>query len=56
MAKENLNTGKLKVRLYKLKIALYEGFYRDKGPEWHDGAHQMLTQVLNILDEYQDYQ
>lgn len=55
MAKEKLTKEKLKVRLHKLKIALYEGVYHNKNGDWHEGAHHMITKVLNILDEYQDY-
>lgn len=55
MAKEKLTKEKLKVRLHKLKIALYEGAYKNHNGDWHEGAHEMLTKVLNTLDEYQDY-
>ena len=39
-------------RVYKLKTALYNGQHKNKGKDWHDGAHSALTSVLNILDEY----
>jgi len=42
----------LLARIYKLKTALYNGEHKDKGAEWHDGAHYALTSVLDILDEY----
>ena len=39
-------------RVYKIKTALYNGEYRDKGAGWHDGAHEALNKVLDILNEY----
>ena len=44
----------LEPRLHKLKTSLYSGQYEDKTGEWHDGAHYMLNQVLNILGEYRE--
>jgi len=39
-------------RLYKLKTSLYDGKHHDKNSDWHDGAHEMLNKVLDILGEY----
>jgi len=39
-------------RVYKMKDELYNGTYKAKGKEWHDGAHDALNRVLNVLNEY----
>jgi hypothetical protein len=39
-------------RIYKLKTALYDGKHKDKGEDWHNGAHAALNSVLDILQEY----
>ena len=39
-------------KVYKLKNDLYEGKHNDKPGQWHDGAHDSLNEVLNILNEY----
>jgi len=39
-------------KVYKLKTELYNGKYYDKSSEWHDGAHQSLNEVLDIINEY----
>lgn len=41
-------------RVYKLKTALYNGQHHDKEKEWHDGAHESLNRVLDILNEYRE--
>ena len=42
----------LEARLYKLKTALFEGEHSDKNGDWHDGYHEALNKVLDILQEY----
>jgi len=42
----------LESRIYKLKTALYNGQHGDKGGDWHDGHHDALNKVLDILQEY----
>jgi len=42
----------LESRTLKLKNALYNGEHSDKSGEWHDGAHEMLNRVLQMLNEY----
>lgn len=42
----------IQVRILKLKNALYQGKYRNKNGDWHDGAHDALNSVLDILQEY----
>lgn len=39
-------------RVYKLKTQLYNGQHSDKSAEWHDGAHESLNKVLDILSEF----
>jgi hypothetical protein len=39
-------------RVYKLKTALYNGQHHDKNSDWHDGAHESLNKILEILNEY----
>ena len=39
-------------RVYKMKTALYEGHYQEKGSDWHEGAHDSLNKVLDLLNEY----
>lgn len=39
-------------RVYKLKNELYNGQQYAKSGEWHDGAHDALNKVLDILKEY----
>lgn len=39
-------------RVYKMKTSLYDGEQRDKSGEWHDGYHQALSEILNIVDEF----
>jgi len=41
-------------RIYKLKTALYNGEQHDKSGDWHDGAHDALNKVLDILQEYRE--
>tara|TARA_B100000965_G_scaffold67205_1_gene52701 strand:- start:587 stop:751 length:165 start_codon:yes stop_codon:yes gene_type:complete len=39
-------------RIIKLKNELYGGNYSHKNGDWHDGAHSMLNNMLEILKEY----
>lgn len=52
MGRNALTREEMKVRLHKMKIALYEGKHQHRSGDWHEGAHQMLTEMLNALDEY----
>jgi hypothetical protein len=42
----------LTARIYKLKTSLYNGEHKEKSGLWHDGAHDALNSVLDILNEY----
>ena len=39
-------------RVYKMKQELYNGTHYAKDKEWHDGAHDVLNRVLDLLNEY----
>lgn len=39
-------------RVYKIKNELYNGQHYGKNGDWHDGAHDALNRVLEILKEY----
>jgi hypothetical protein len=47
-----MNKVDILARVYKMKTALYEGHYHDKSEDWHDGAHHVLSKVLEALNEY----
>ena len=42
----------LEARLYKLKTALLRRVIAIQNGDWHDGAHNALNKVLDILQEY----
>ena len=42
----------MRVRVLKLKSELYNGTNHNKDGEWHDGAHNALNKVLDIIEEY----
>lgn len=42
----------LLARVYKLKTSLFDGEHSDKSEEWHDGAHDSLNKILEILQEW----
>ena len=44
----------VEVRVLKLKNQLYDGSWSGRNAQWHDGAHEMLNKVLEILQEYRD--
>ena len=53
MPRNNLDKDELRVRVLKKKNALYtRSHHGDKSEEWHRGAQQALSDVLDILDEY----
>jgi len=52
MPRNDLTKKEIICRVLKLKQELYSGQYNQWTEEAHDGAHYMLNQVLNILDEY----
>jgi len=42
----------LEAKVYKLKTELYDGSRSDKSGDWHDGAHEMLSRVLDFMQEW----
>ena len=52
MARGRMSKVDILSRVYKMKTALYNGQHHDKSGEWHDGAHEALSKVLEALNEY----
>ena len=52
MPRNGMTRKEMECRVLKLKHMLYNGTYQHKNGEWHDGAHEMLNKVLNIIEEY----
>jgi len=52
MPRNDLTKKEMICRVLKLKQELYNGQYAQWSGDEHEGAHYMLNQVLNILDEY----
>jgi len=52
MPRNPVTKEELRHRVLKLKKELYDGSLYSKGSEWHNGAHDMLNRVLDILQEY----
>ena len=42
----------MKTRVLKLKNDFYNGQRKDKNSDWHDGAHETLNTVLDMIEEY----
>jgi hypothetical protein len=54
MPRNSVTKNDIEVRVLKLKNQLYDGTWQNNGGEWHDGAHEALSKVLDILQEYRD--
>ena len=52
MPRANVTKIDLLSRVYKLKTALYNGQHQNKNGDWHNGAHHVYNQILDILNEY----
>lgn len=52
MPRGRVNKIDIESRVYKLKQELYNGTHHNKGKEWHDGAHNALNRILDMLSEY----
>jgi len=52
MPRNGMTRKEMECRVLKIKNELYNGTWRHKDGEWHDGAHEMLNKVLNIIEEY----
>jgi len=42
----------LEAKLYKMKTELYDGTRGDKSGDWHDGAHEMISTMLDYIREW----
>ena len=42
----------IEARVYKMKNELYNGVHCTRNGDWHDGAHDALNRVLELLKEY----
>jgi len=54
MPRNSMTKKDIEVRVLKLKNQLYDGSWSHKNGDWHDGAHEALNRVLDILQEYRD--
>ena len=52
MSRGQMSKIDIEARIYKLKTSLYDGNHSDKNANWHDGHHDALNKVLDILQEY----
>ena len=52
MPRGRMNKVDILARVYKMKNELYNGTHYAKDKEWHDGAHDALNRVLDLLNEY----
>ncbi len=52
MPRSRMDRIDIEPRILKLKDALHNGTYMHKSGEWHDGAHEMLNKVLDMINEY----
>jgi hypothetical protein len=52
MTRGSLTKVDMLARVYKMKNELYNGTYHNHSGEWHDGAHDMVNKVLEVLKEY----
>jgi hypothetical protein len=52
MPRNGMTRKEMECRVLKLKHMLYNGNYQHKNGDFHDGAHEMLNKVLNIIEEY----
>ena len=52
MPRGSLHKTDMLAKGYKLKTDLYNGEHDKRTGQWHDGAHDTLNTVLDILNEY----
>lgn len=52
MPRSRMDRIDIEPRVLKLKDALHNGTYMHKNGDWHDGAHEMLNKVLDMINEY----
>jgi len=54
MPRNKMHKEEVKCRILKLKNELYNGTQYGKNGDWHDGAHDALNRVLDIVQEYRE--
>jgi len=54
MPRNKMSKEEVKCRILKLKHELYNGMQYGKSGDWHDGAHDALNRVLDIVQEYRE--
>jgi len=54
MPRGRMNKVDILARVYRMKNELYDGTYYGKNGDWHDGAHDALNRMLEILKEYSE--
>jgi hypothetical protein len=52
MPRGRMNKPDVLARVYKMKNELYNGDHYAKSGDWHDGAHDALNRILDMLNEY----
>jgi len=52
MASGKVSKIDIQTRVYKMKNELYNGTHYAKSGDWHDGAHDALNRILEMLKEY----
>ena len=52
MSSGAVNKIDIQARIYKMKTELYNNTHHDKSGDWHDGSHDALNKILQMLDEY----
>ena len=52
MPRSRMSKVDILARVYKMKNELYDGAHYGKSSEWHDGAHDALNRILDLLNEY----
>lgn len=54
MPRNKVTKEEINYRVLKIKDELYSGHQYGKNGDWHDGAHDALNRVLDILKEYRE--
>jgi hypothetical protein len=54
MPRGQVTKAELLARIFKYKTSLFEEPFGSKNLEWHEGAHDSLNKVLDMLAEYRE--
>jgi hypothetical protein len=52
MPRGKIDKPEMLAKVYRLKSMLYDGDYKHQNNDWHNGSHDSLNKVLDILNEY----